>query len=228
MGRLLEHILTGSGNVTVLTWTGTSGVYNSCLPKNLTVYDPLVPPHIPLPIEKAEMDGIIEKLCSSSPETIVMKLHKRLNKLPSPSMAARRLKLPGITCTITELILTSESYSRMCDHWYIDRAVMSMFGDIEIKMAENLTRMQNLCLVHPWIRPLLDQEFPHGAVVPKKTTQTLRLIARLRQPFGILLFVPLLRIEFKWVAADSLIMAQISKEVSLGDLIDGICMIEVQ
>ena len=227
VGRLLEHILTGSGDVTVLAWTGTSGGYNSCLPKNLTVYDPVVPPHIPLFIGKAEMDNIVEGLRLSLPEPIVMKLHKRLNKLPSPSMAACRLKLPGITCTIPELVLISESYSGTCDRWYIYRAVTSMFGDIEVKTAEKLTRTQDLCLVHPWVRPLLDQEFTHGAITSKKITQTLRLIARLRQPFGALLFEPLSRV-FKRVAADSLIMAQISKEVSLDDLRDGICTIEVQ
>ena len=37
VGRLLEHVLMGSRDVTILDWTGTSGSYNSCLPIDLTV-----------------------------------------------------------------------------------------------------------------------------------------------------------------------------------------------
>ena len=36
VGRLLEHAFTGSGDVTILAWTGTSGSYNCCLPVGLT------------------------------------------------------------------------------------------------------------------------------------------------------------------------------------------------
>lgn len=46
VGRLLKYTLTGSGNVTILAWTGSAGSYNICLPTDLTVYDQLVPPTI--------------------------------------------------------------------------------------------------------------------------------------------------------------------------------------
>lgn len=229
VGRFLEHVLTGSGDVTVLAWTGASGDYNSCLPRDLTVYDPLVPPHIPPSIEKAEVDSIITELRSSLPDlSIAMTLYRQLNELPSPSLAASRLKLPGITSSITELVQTSESYSEPGAWWHTYRATTSMFGDIEIRTREDLTSMENLCVVHPWIRPLLDQEHLRGAASLDKTTRALRLVARLRQPFGALVFMPLSRVEYRRVAADSLIMTQISEEVPLDSLMDAICTIEIQ
>ncbi|KAF8557095.1 hypothetical protein OG21DRAFT_1495015, partial [Imleria badia] len=54
VGRLLEHILTRSDNVTLLAWTGHSGSHHSYLPADLTVYNQIVPPHVPSPIEAAE------------------------------------------------------------------------------------------------------------------------------------------------------------------------------
>ena len=88
--------------------------------------------------------------------------------------------------------------------------------------------MKDLCLVHPWIRPLLDQEFLDGAAVLDKTTQALRFVARLGQPFGALLLEPLSRVEYRRVAADSLIIARVREEASLTELMEGIRMIDIQ
>ena len=101
VGRLLEHILTGSGDVTILAWTGRAGSYNSCLPTDLAVYDQLVPPHVPQPIETSE---IVRALRSSFPGlSLAMTLHEQLNKLPSPFVAASRLGLAGIVFPVMNL-----------------------------------------------------------------------------------------------------------------------------
>ena len=230
VGRLLEHILTGSGDVTILAWTGNASSYNSCLPTDLTVYNSLMPPHVPRPIEKAEMEGIIEELRSSVADlSLATKLHNRINELPLPSLAASRLRLPCIMFSLTQLVYVSESEGSG-NNLRVYHATASTFGDVEIKTADDLTGMEGLTLVHPWIRPLLDQEFKlsQGAGSVDQTTQALRFIARLRQPFGALLFKPLSRVEYRRVAADSLIITRIREEVSLTELIDGIRTIEVQ
>lgn len=95
-------------------------------------------------------------------------------------------------------------------------------------MTSNLSAMKDLYLVHPWIRPLLDQEFAHAAVGFGKTIRALRLVARLRQPFGSLLFEQVSRMKYKHAAPDSLIMVQFSEHVSLIKLIENICTIDVQ
>ena len=223
VGRLLEHVLSGSGDVTILAWTGASGSYNSCLPADLTVYDQIVPPHVPQPIQTIEMDTIVTVLRSSLPDlSLAMTLHKHVEGLQSPSLVASRLRLPGIT----EFIHTSGPDPVTNHHTY--HAATSTLGDIEIETAENLTGMTDLYLVHPWIRPILDQEFLCGAAALDRTTQALRFVARLRQPFGVLLFEALSRVEYRRVATDSLIMVQVRAEAPLTDLIDNIRTIEVQ
>ncbi|KAH0831056.1 hypothetical protein J3R83DRAFT_13575, partial [Lanmaoa asiatica] len=226
VGRLLEHVLTGSGDVTILAWTGPMGSYNSCLPVDLTVYSQLVPPHVPQLIEIVEMVSMVTALHSSLPDlSVAVRLHDRLNELPSPSLASSRLRLPGIVFRLTGLVHTSGPDP--ITNLHVFHATTSTFGDIEIKTANDLTRMRNLCLMHPWIRPLLDQEFSDGASALDRTTQALRLVARLRQPFGALLFEAVSRVEYKRVAADSLIMVQVHEEAPLTDLTDNIRTIEV-
>ena len=227
VGRLLEHILTGSGDVTVLAWTGHSGRYNSCLPVDLTVYKELSASHVPLPIDGAEMTTLVEALRASLPDpSLVEKLYDGLNELPLPSLAASRLKLSGICFPLDELVPTSGSNSE--SNFYVYHATTSALADVEVRTSNDLSGMKNLLLVHPWIHPLLDQEFSQGAAAFDKTTRALRFLACLMQPFGALLLAPVSRVEYKRVAADSLIVAQVCKEVSLTDLMDNIRTIDIQ
>lgn len=226
IGRFLEHILTGSGDITILAWTGSAGTYNSCLPADLTVYKELVPPHVPRLLETAALDIMVTELRSSLPDlTPAMTLYDRLHELPSPSMAASRLRLPGFVFRLTELVLLSGPDPET--HLHVYRATTSALGDIEIKTADDVTGMNVLYLVHPWIRPVLDQEFSGGETIHDRITQALRLLARLRQPFGALLFQPLSRVEYRRIAADSLITVRVCEDILLTDLVDNIRTIEV-
>ena len=220
VGRLLEYVLTGSGDATILAWTGIANDYNSCLPVNLTVYKILVPPHIPQ-METAELDRTITQLRSSLPDTsLAVTLYHELNRLPTPTVASSRLRLPGIVSQITDvsvLGLDAQTY----------RVTADLFGDIEIKTGSNLAMMNGLCLAHPWIHPLLDQEFTRGSTRLDLTTQALRLIARIHQPFGPLLFEQVSRTEYRRIAPDILIMVQLREETSLIDLMSNIRTLEV-
>ena len=227
VGRLLEHVLTGSGDVAILAWTGRAGSYNSCLPIDLAVYNQLVPPHVPQPIETTEMVSMVRALHSSLPDlSLAVTLHDQLNKLPSPFVAASRLRLAGIVFPVTEIVRTSGSLSDSDRHVY--RATTSMFGDVEIKTTDNLSGMEDCVLIHPWISPLLDQDFSRRAARFDDTTRALRLVARLMQPFGALLLTPLSRVQYRRVATDSLIMVRAPEETSLDDLIDGIRTVDIQ
>ncbi|KAF8546701.1 hypothetical protein OG21DRAFT_1527654 [Imleria badia] len=144
VGRFLEHILTGSGDVTILAWTGRAGSYNSCLPMDLTVYNHLVAPHVPKPMETSEMYNMVAALRSSSPElSLAVALHARLsgNKLPSPSMTASRLQLA---------ILASDTDPDT----HVFRATTAALGDIEAKTTDDQSGMEDFILIHPWISPL--------------------------------------------------------------------------
>ena len=88
--------------------------------------------------------------------------------------------------------------------------------------------MKGLLLIHPWISSILNQEFLYDSVELDRTTRALRLIARLRQPFGALLLETVGHARYRRVAADCLIMAQVREEASLTELIDGITTVDIQ
>ena len=220
VGRFLEHILAGSGDVTILAWTGRAGGYNSCLPPNLEVYDQLVPPHVPQPIDVAEMDSIVATFHSSWPDlSLAMSLYDHLNKSLRPTFAASCLGLSCITFAITQL--SALGLNRVTK-LHVYRATVSALGEVEIKTGDDLSGMKNLVLIHPWIGPILDQEYSHGAGAFDEMTRALRLIARLRQPFGALLLEPVARARYRRIATDCLIMVQVREETSLTELIRSI------
>lgn len=224
IGRLLDHILTASGDVAVLAWTGHSGSYNSCLPASLTVFDQHATSHIPPPISASDMTNMLAELRNSLHDpTLAAALYSHLNELPVPLLIASRLRLPGIVFPVDKLVSVSG-----VSHDPIYRATTFAFGDIEIKTTDNLSGMKNLLLIHPWISPLLDQEFSQGVAGLDKTTRALRFFLRLKQPFGALLLAPLSRVQYKRVAADCLIIVRLNEETPLTDLIDNIRTIDIQ
>ena len=103
-----------------------------------------------------------------------------------------------------------------------------MLGDVEIKTTAKLSGMDGLLLIHPWTSPLLDPDFSRGAALFDLSTRALRLVARLRQPFGALLLAPLGRVQYTRVATDSLIMVRVREETSLTELMDGIRTVDIQ
>ena len=154
LGRLLAHVLTVSGDVSILAWTGESGSFNSCLPANITVFSELATSHLPPPIQDAEMERIITTSHSSSFDLdVALKLYDRLNDLPVPSFAASRMKLPCITFKLPSFSSRTR-YGRV----YLYRADTLAFGVVEIKTRHDLSRMKTLYLVHPWLDVFLEHE----------------------------------------------------------------------
>ncbi|KAI9567129.1 hypothetical protein HD554DRAFT_1027100 [Boletus coccyginus] len=228
VGRLLEHILTRSDNVTLLAWTGRdSSSQHSYLPVDLTVYNEIVPPHTPRPIETAEMGGMVTALRSSLPDlSLSVALYERLYHLPPLSLIAGRLRLPGIVFPFADPVSSAESGSD--SDLLVYRATSPMLGDVEIKTTARLSGMRGLLLIHPWISPLLDQDFSCGTALFDDTTCALRLVVRLKQSFGALLLAPLARAQYRRVATDSLIMVRVREETSLTELMDSIRTVDVQ
>jgi len=228
VSRLLEYILTRSGNVALLAWTGRSlSNYHSYLPADLTVYNEIVPPHVPRPIETAEMDAMAMGLRSSVPDlSLAVALYGRLNSLPPLSLFAGRLTLPGIVFPLADLV--SLSPSDPDSHLAVYCATSPMLGDVEFKTSDKLSGMENLLFIHPWISSLLDQDFSRGVAQFDLATRALRLVARLRQPFGALLLATLAREQYRRVATDSLIMVRVREETLLTELTDGISTVHIQ
>jgi hypothetical protein len=153
LGHLLAHVLAGSGDVSILAWTGESGRYNSCLPAHITVFNRSAPSHLPQPIQDAEMERIITATPSSSFDLdVALTLYDRLTDLDPPWFAASRMKLPCIAFQLPSFSV----YRTRSDRVY--RANTRAFGIVEIKTRSDLSRMKHLYLVHPWLDALLEHE----------------------------------------------------------------------
>ena len=273
LGRLLAHILAGSGDTGILAWTGQSGGYNSCLPAHITVFNQSATSHLPLPIENAEMEKIVSTLRTSALDLdLALKLYDRLDELPAPWFAASRMKLPCIAFKFPPL----SPYRTRSGRVY--RADTLPFGMVEIKTRQDPSRLNSLYLVLPWLDSLLDREDmqssafveddiaepsspgaddedisdeeiedesssslsepespspppPMDTVPMDRETRALRLIARLRHPFGALLFTLASTrrraVVYRRVAADSMITVQMRENVPLTDLLDNVRILDV-
>jgi hypothetical protein len=207
LGRFLAQLLTSSGDTSILAWTGRSGSFNSCLPANIAVFDQLPETHIPPALGRADMNGITARLQASSLNAaLVMKLYDRLDELPVPLFAGRRMKLPCITFKLGPVLATRSASGR------VFRAKTDALGIVEISTTEDLSRLDSLTLVHPWIGFLLDRQpvgiiaetipeespsdqsssvgdflsfpDPSNTALAVKQTRTSSLVARLGRPFG--------------------------------------------
>ena len=151
LGHLLAHVLAGSGDVSILAWTGESGGYNSCLPAHISVFNQPTTSHLPPPIQDTEIEKITTSH-SSFDLDVALRLYDRLNDLDAPWFAASRMKLPCIAFQLPSLSL----YRTRPDRIY--RVNTHAFGIVEIITRTDLSWLNSLYLVHPWLDTLLEHE----------------------------------------------------------------------
>ena len=166
LGRLLAQLLTSSGDTSILAWTGNSGTFNSCLPANISVFSELPTSYIPPPISAAEMEIITSRMrISSSNFALAMRLYDQLRGLLVSSFANQRMKLPCLTFKLGPVSATQSGTGY--------RAKTDALGVVEITTTEDLSRLDSLILVHPWIDFLLDRH-PVGKILdtfPENTSR---------------------------------------------------------
>jgi hypothetical protein len=115
------------------------------------VFNQLPTSHIPRAITSAEMETITAGLRASSVNlSLVTKLYDRLNELRVPLFAGKRMTLPCIAFKLGPLSISRSRSER------VFRAQTAALGIVEIKTEEDLSRLDSLYLVHPWIDFLLD------------------------------------------------------------------------
>ena len=294
LGRLLAQLLTSSGDTNILAWTGRSGSFNTCLPADIAVFSESPTSHVPPANEDPLMERVVAGLRASSLSlTSVMRLYDRLNELPVLLFAGQRMKLP---CIVFKLGPVSASRNEL--QGQVFRAQTGALGVVEITTKEDISRLDSLYLIHPWIDFLLDRQpigsvmetileeehanrqstklLPSSPVSPKarsvppgrraarlvaklsrtfsgqpaipppdaasllppsslsetdKKTRALRLVARLRQPFGALLLTPHLSnvAAYRRVAAESTIVVQVEEMTStvLNKVMEGVRVLDV-
>jgi len=161
-------------------------------------------------------------------QSFVIGLFGKLLDLPPPSIIAGRLRLSGLVFPLTGPV-------RVLNHGHdsnssapVYRVTAPVLGNVLIQTGDDLSGMQRLILVHPWITHLLDADPSDDSPESDLATRALRLVVRLRQPFGALLLTSLGRRSYRRVATDSFIKTQVQQEAMLEGLMDSIRTVDIK
>ncbi|KAH7906973.1 hypothetical protein BJ138DRAFT_1104700 [Hygrophoropsis aurantiaca] len=244
LGRLLEAIVSRSGDVTALDWVGQSSKYNSCLPANITAYE--APAYAPSFVSREEMGAAVSGLQSSITAEMALALYNKLNGQPPPRFANHRLTLPCIVFPLTALTIRADGHSGIKVYY----ATADGLEDVQITTADRLSRFspsrpalpgREMLLVRPWNRDLLGAAEiasdirnavaarpPSNVIPPAPSSQPTResdtltqawtLVARLKQRFAALLLVRQPGGAYQRVASDHNIIAQVRDVGKLADI----------
>jgi len=200
LARLLEEIVSNSGDISVLDWVGEASSSHSCFPANIASYETVpCPPPIPhrisipssLPItQQAELS---EALC---------RLYSSLSKSEPPQFLGRRLRLPCIMHRVTVVRLPNPSVS---GHLFEIKAKglrpLEVSLSISIKLQDGVHSKLPYVLIRPW-HPKLLLKSSLTSVAPAEQVMTI-----LGQPFNALLLEELPLNEYKRIASSSAIYA---------------------
>ena len=243
LGRLLGEIVAQSGDISALDWVGKSSEFNSCLPADITAYEK--PPSVRPSLSEEEMQTAVSSLRDAGVVTLAVRLYSILMYHDAPRFTQRRLQLPCISFTVTE-IRRRQGYETPTYEVKADG-----LKDLIITTEDRLPLFaparpikQTCLLVRPWNHHLLDEpdfagdqtvedsslhesvisNAPHGppggAKLPVDSElqlRALRFIVRLGQPFGAFLLTQH-GAEFRRIAADHDIIAEVRDKTSVRDM----------
>jgi hypothetical protein len=248
LGRLLQEIMTQSGDITALDWVGKSSEFHSCLPAEITSYGaPSCSP--PLPSEDVTQTQV-SLLRNTVDVELALKLHSKLNQVNVPRFAARRLQLPCIIFPVTEV-------KRTRDQALAFTIKADGLQDLSIATEDDLSQLWRerrarhaFLLVRPWDRSLLNppdvadlpyssdtesleyltppasplHESPGESLAENEDLesylQALRLIVHLGRPFSAFLLAQQRVGEYKRIASDHNIIAHVKDKASVNDMMD--------
>ncbi|KAG2349765.1 hypothetical protein BDR05DRAFT_252598 [Suillus weaverae] len=248
LGRLLQEIVAQSGDITVLDWVGKPSEFNSCLPADITSYE--APPFTLSSLSEDQMQKSVSSLRHAVSVELASRLYQKLDQLSAPRFAHRRLHLPCIAFLITEVKrrlgqdqATYFTYEVKSDGLH-DLQITT--EDRLIQFSRARPTRQTFLLVRPWDRCLELPDFaddtqsmedwsapespshesPGGSpkekdhVDSEAHSRALRLIVRLGQPFGAFLLAQQRGGEYKRIASECDIIAQVRDMASVDNMMD--------
>ncbi|KAG2152802.1 hypothetical protein DEU56DRAFT_977193 [Suillus clintonianus] len=238
LGRLLQEIVAQSGDITALDWVGTSSEFNSCLPADITSYTAL-PSTLP-PLSEDYIQSSVSWLQNTVDIDAALKLYSLLDNLGAPRFANRRLRLPCIAFTVTEVRRSRAQDQEACFAYEVKasglRDLLFTTEDKLVQFSRAKPTLQTFLLVRPWDPYLLElPEFADnpqnmdnwsvrgsmvhdtfsmfsgetGPIDFQSKPRALRLIVRLGQPFGAFLLARQRGGEYRRIASDRNIIAQV-------------------
>ncbi|KAG1792991.1 uncharacterized protein HD556DRAFT_1309013 [Suillus plorans] len=247
LGRLLQEIIAQSGDITALDWVGKSSEFNSCLPADITSYE--APPCKLSPPSEDEIQSSVSSLRSVVDLQSASQLYETLDYLSTPRFTHRRLHLPCIVFPVIEARRKPGHDQNTYTYEVKSDGLCNLDITTEDKFtpfspARPPPAWQTILLVRPWSRHLLglhdtadhmqsvdNWSAPESSLHDSPAAQTgpiysdsdsraLRLIVNLGQPFSAFLLARQRDGEFKRIASDHDIIAQVKDMASISYLAD--------
>ncbi|KIK46471.1 hypothetical protein CY34DRAFT_800323 [Suillus luteus UH-Slu-Lm8-n1] len=244
LGRLLQSIIARSGDITALDWVGKSSDFNSCLPATITSYN--TPPFTPQHLSEDEMQTSVAILRDTVAADSASNLSTLLYNLDPPRFANSRLQLPCIAFLLTEVRSRRVRDQGTCSIYDVKADGLQ---DLQITTTDKLLqfsperplRQMKFYLVRPWNRDDIEfaeelqglDDWPQSPsddlplwpagdheMVNSESHRALRLIARLGQPFNAFLLAQQRIGEYKRIASDCNIVAQVKNMVDVDNMMN--------
>ncbi|KAG2140532.1 uncharacterized protein EDB93DRAFT_1297267 [Suillus bovinus] len=167
LGRLLQEVISQSGDISALDWVGQSSEFNSCLPADIASYK--APPYTAPSLSEDDIQTSISSLRRIPAVNLALKLYALLDNLNAPRFGNCRLHLPCIAFRVTAVKLSraQDQEIKIC------KVKADGLHDLLITTKDKVNQfssprpaMQTLLLVRPWNRYLLeppDFEEPSGS-----------------------------------------------------------------
>ncbi|KAG2356380.1 hypothetical protein BDR07DRAFT_1380857 [Suillus spraguei] len=246
LGRLLQEIVARSGDITALNWVGQSSEFNSCLPADITSY--AAPPYAPPSLSEDEIQAKVSSLRYNIVAVdLASKVYDLLKSMSAPRFANRRLHLPCISFRITEVRQrhgpdpeTRLTYGVKADGL---QDLLITTGKPLIQFSRARPIRQTFFLVRPWDRRLLEEldfaddadsvgefsepgfrsdgsdEFVGGPSVEEEHhSRAMRMMVYLGQPFCAFLLAQERVGEYRRIASDHNIIAQVKDMASIDNI----------
>ncbi|KAG1816705.1 WD40-repeat-containing domain protein [Suillus subaureus] len=234
LGRLLQEVIAHSGDITALDWVGQSSNFNSCLPAEISSYKAL-PCTLPslsehdMQISVSTLRNNIVAVESAS------KLCTTFENLGVPHFVNARLQLPCIIFPLTEIRRRPGGDGNRCLTYEVKAdGLQDLLVTTEDKLVQfspvRRTR-QTFLLIRPWNRydlGLVDftdesqstDDLPGEPGDDELVTRGLSLLVRLARPFGAFLLAQRHGGEYKRIASDNNIIAQVRDMASFDGIMD--------
>ena len=252
LGRLLQEIVAQSGDITALDWVGKSSEFNSCLPADISSYKAL-PACASPSLSEEDMQTLVSSLRNDIDVELASQLYTLLDNLRAPRFANRRLQLPCLAFTVTEVALSRGQDLETCftNSYEVKatglRDLLITTEDSLMQFSQTRPIQRTFLLVYPWNRHALGlpdfaddtqslqhwsevgysfQDYPRVSsgenrpVDSESDLRALKMVVRLGQPFGALLLAQQRGREYKRIASDHKIIAQVQKMASVRDMMD--------
>ncbi|KAG0703993.1 hypothetical protein DFH29DRAFT_404756 [Suillus ampliporus] len=236
LGRLLQEIIARSGDLTALDWVGQSSTFNSCLPADIISY--ATPPRKLQSLSGDKIQSSVSSLRGAVTLESASRLYQTLDLLSAPHFVHRRLRLPCIVFPVTEaMILVTkakvEAWSKPGTHIPMTSRQMgfvtcglprkSSFPSSHRKGHRPPGR--HCCLEWrirpcPNLRCTISSPAENAPVYSESHSRALRLMVRLEEPFAAFLLARQPSGEFKRIASDHDIIAQVKDMASVHGMME--------